>query len=244
MLSLFSKIAQRLGLAHSARAPIPVLNLEPTSEQAIETPNFVSLRASGAFDIRWSPGAPSLRLCGAASDVATVECFVASGQLTLRSHRNAQSNATISQGVIVAECSSPSLAGLSLSGAVSFEASGAALTQPTLELSGSSQCQASFVGALRARLRGAAQADLEGCGAYGAQIDASGSSSICIDGGQAVGAKIDLQGASSARLPLQGEASVRASGAASLKYSGSPIFSRRELSGAASLKPLNQSAPR
>lgn len=221
------------------------LNSAPVSGASIaqERPvdDFTALSVSGAFEVHWSQGAPSLRIKAPASLLDLIETQISGdAQLVI-----GMSGSSGSHPPLIIECSSPMLSNVKLSGACHLQTmNDSSLTQPSLKMSGSSSCQALFVGRLQAQLSGSSSAAMQGQGAYGAHFKTSGSSRLDVSGGEAIGACIESSGASSVKASLAGVCSVAASGASSVDYSGSPSFSNRDVSGAATVKATKGPAPR
>jgi hypothetical protein len=203
--------------------------------------DFTALSVSGAFEVHWSQGAPSLRIKAPASLLDLIETQISGdAQLVI-----GMSGSVGNHPPLIIECSSPMLSSVKLSGACHLQTmDDSSLTQPSLRMSGSSSCQALFVGRLQAQLSGSSSAAMQGQGAYGAHFKTSGSSRLDVSGGEAIGACIESSGASSVKASLAGVCSVVASGASSVNYSGAPSFSNRHVSGAATVKATKGPAPR
>jgi hypothetical protein len=143
----------------------------------------------------------------------------------------------LSAATLEAEVTMPALAGLELSGASAVSVTGFESTEALfVDASGASSLGGDIAaGGVRVNVSGASQVKLSGSG-EDLVMDASGGSSLDLGDFPVTDAKVEVSGASSATVNVSGRLDAEASGAARLRYRGSPTLGRVESSGGASIE--------
>jgi hypothetical protein len=202
----------------------------------ISVASFSRLEAEGAFEVRLSVGAAARVTVRADDNVVPVLGVGVSGdalQLKLKS------GISVSKATLRADVTVRTLAGIEARGAsriiVSGELRGASLS---VRLAGASQLQGrmritegelDLEGASRVRLAGSTS---------NLTVKESGASGLEAEGLRIGALTIDLSGASTAEVTVTDSISAGLSGASSLRYRGSPRFSRSDVSGGSSITHL------
>ena len=142
----------------------------------------------------------------------------------------------VNHATLEADVTVPSLVGIDMSGASTLKAQGPLASSPfELSLSGAS----TFDGELALDhaaigLSGASHAVLAGS-AKTVEASVSGASQIEAEDLSLDSLTIDLSGASHAAVAVTGTISASASGASNLTYSGTPTFTRKDVSGGSAI---------
>jgi hypothetical protein len=141
-------------------------------------------------------------------------------------------------GPLDAKVTMPKLTGLDLSGATRTAISGFKSTDPLdAEVSGASMLDGALeAGDVRFRLSGASRVTLSGNG-HKMALEASGASQGNLERFAVAEAKVELSGASRATVNVTGALDASASGASTLRYTGSPELRSVESSGASTIRP-------
>ncbi len=184
--------------------------------------DFERISAGSIFKVVYTPatGKPKVEVRTADNVMPLVEVGVKGGTLQLRLCHNGSIRSIKSVDVYV---SSPSLSGITLSGAAKAEVSGGLEAKSFgVRLSGASRLEAGKVqaGSFEARLSGASKMAVESVKAASATVRASGSSNAVM-GVEAANSELRLSGAS--RAVVEGKAAkavYTASGAASVDAAG------------------------
>lgn len=152
-------------------------------------------------------------------------------------HIGLKPNLSVQNVTLRADVTMPALTGLDLSGATRTTITGFNSDQPIeLELSGASSLRGeSKNGDARMVVSGASRLDLEGS-ARNFKVKASGASSAGLASYTSLETIVEASGASHVTVNASGRLEVKASGASSVRYVGSPAGVNSEASGASSIR--------
>jgi hypothetical protein len=179
-------------------------NIKTESRQVSD---FSALESSGAYQIKWSPGAPMLTI---SADENLLPLIKTSGGGTLKI--DAQENLTPSTAIIVT-LSSAQLSDAKFTGGIRFVANGISGKNLKLECTGASDITVNgSVTNLDANLTGASRLNATALHAQNADLT--------------------LLGASQAGVFVTDKLKVKLTGAASLMYSGNPKTVDKDVTGA------------
>jgi hypothetical protein len=201
----------------------------------IDVTTFSRLQVSGTFTATVSVGdaeAVTVRIDDNLVDRLDVHVTGATLHIGLRSGTSV-TNATLEADVTVRSLSAVDVSGASdvtltdplASDAFSIAVSGASRLTGAVEVEEGSM-----------HVSGASDVELSGS-ATSATVTLSGASSFSAEHLTIDRLEIDLSGASDADVAVTGTLSAGASGASSLRYTGSPTIARSETSGASSIEP-------
>jgi hypothetical protein len=173
---------------------------------------FASIDASGAFEIEWQNGAPALRITTDENLLPYIENNISGDILRLRTREQIWPT----RGVKIV-ISSPTRAGVRISGAVKLTAK--QLTGPKFALEAT--------GASRVSLDGSVDQLL---------ADMTGASELNASGLQTRTAQISTTGAGDAEIAVSETLKVAITGAGKVTYSGNPKTVDKHISGAGSIR--------
>jgi hypothetical protein len=173
---------------------------------------FASIDASGAFEIEWQNGAPALRITTDENLLPYIENNISGDILRLRTREQIWPT----RGVKIV-ISSPTRAGVRISGAVKLTAK--QLTGPKFALEAT--------GASRVSLDGSVDQLL---------ADMTGASELNASGLQTRTAQISTTGAGDAEIAVSETLKVAITGAGKVTYSGNPKTVEKHISGAGSIR--------
>jgi hypothetical protein len=197
---------------------------------------FSKIDASSAFqvDVSWADG---YSVVITVSEKVTPYLDVTVQGDTLRISLKPGLTVTGATGPMVAKVTMPKLTGLNLSGATHTNVGGFKSGDPLdVQVSGASQLNGSLeAGDVRSQLSGASRMTLAGKGQKLA-LEASGASQGNLEAFAVTGASVELSGASQATVNVTGKLDVNASGASTLRYTGSPTMGSVESSGASTVQ--------
>lgn len=199
-----------------------------TATRTFDFKNFNSLRASNAFRVHVVAGNSfGVSATGEQNDLDDLEIFVQDGQLTVRYDNTWR----MSRSRMDIDITMPDLTHVDFSSAVTADISGFGnLNKMNFSLSGASRCD--FEGAANQftfDLNGASQLEMEGNARY---LDGELSGASRLDAFDMVveESRLDLSGASQAQVRVSKLLDVKANGASSVRYKGSPVI-QKELRG-------------
>jgi hypothetical protein len=130
----------------------------------------------------------------------------------------------------------PTLKALDGSGATAITVTGAKAEKFSVDLSGASKCELAVkADALTLQLSGASNCKITGDVSW-LKLECSGASKAVTDQVAAKTVEADLSGASSAEIRATDELTVKASGASSLRYAGSPETVTKDVHGASTVR--------
>ena len=173
---------------------------------------FTDVDASGAYELEWHPGPPSLRLTTDENLLPKVETFVKGTLLKIKTHGPLAP--THGLKILI---TSPSLTGASLSGAARFEATELTGASFTLETSGASKIiLAGRTNRLVASLTGASQLRAE---------------RLLTDD-----VELSVTGAGKAEVAVSNSLKASITGAGKVTYTGNPKSVKKEITGAGSIE--------
>jgi len=212
------------GSGNVTSTPVPV----PAS-------GFSGLEVSNAFDVTVSFGdeeSVTLRVddnVGGHLDVGVSE-----GTL----HLGLESGTSVRDATLHADVTARSLSRIDVSGASAVHLSDAlTVTKVEAVVSGAGRLDGTAsIDVANVELSGASNARLAGS-AQRLQVKESGASKLDAEQLQVSDLIIDLSGSSTAAVSVTDMVSAGVSGASSLRYRGSPTFTRREVSGGSSIEP-------
>jgi hypothetical protein len=177
------------------------------------TADFSTIDASGAFNIRWSPGSAALSLTCDQNLLGEITTTVSDGRLRIRTKERVRPTRGIK---IVA--SSQTLTGSKLRGAVDLKASNVLAPNFFVEADGASDViLQGTVDSLTARFRGAGDLSAEAL--------------------QAKAVEVSLMGAADAKVTATESLAVSIKGAGDVRYTGNPKTIRKSIAGAGSVRP-------
>ena len=181
-----------------------------TDERSLAS--FTDVDASGAYELQWRPGAPSLRLTTDENLLEKVETAVKGSLLRIKT--DGPIAPTHGLKIVI---TSPSLTGASLSGAARFDAAQLAGPSFTLETSGASKILlAGRTNRLVASLTGASQLRAEGL--------------------QTDDVEIAVTGAGKAEVAVSNSLKASITGAGKVTYLGDPKSVKKDITGAGSIE--------
>jgi len=200
----------------------------------ISVPAFSKLQVGSAFDVTVSVGTQqAVTLHVDDNVVAHVDVGVSGGTLRIR----LKPRVSVSDATLKADVTTPSLTSVELTGAgrvhlpSDFPASSLSVTE-----SGASVLDGSLRGdQAKLSLSGASSATLSG-NVMHLIVDGRWASRLEALDLQLADLEISLAGASQATVSVSGTLSAEVSGASTLRYRGSPRFSKKETSGASSIE--------
>jgi hypothetical protein len=199
----------------------------------IPVTSFSKMQVSSGFTVQLSfsdPAAVTIRI----DDNVAEDLDVGVSGDTLRI--GLKSGIAISRATLEADVTLPSLAGIDVSGASTVTPRGSVASSPfDLTVSGAS----TFDGELALDhatvvLSGASHAVLSGS-ARSVEASVSGASQLEAGDLSLDSLTVDLSGASNAAVGVTGTISASASGASNLTYSGTPTFTRKDVSGGSAI---------
>jgi hypothetical protein len=181
-----------------------------TDERTISA--FANIDASGAFQIEWKNGAPALSITTDENLLSYIDNHISGDTLRLRTHEQIWPTHGIK--VVI---SSPTRAGVKLSGAVKLTATQIAGPKFALE----------STGAAHVNLDGSIDELL---------ADMTGASDLNASGLQTKTAEISTTGAADAEIAVGEILKVAITGAGKVSYSGNPKTIEKHISGAGSIR--------
>jgi hypothetical protein len=154
-------------------------------------------------------------------------------------HLSLKPRTSVRSATLHADVTVRSLSDIEVSGAGQVHLSGAVTGQRlSLMVSGAGGLDGTIrVGEANVELSGASRAKLAGTAGH-LVVKESGASDLEADQLQAEDLTVNLSGASTATASVTNTVSAKLSGASSLRYGGSPTFTRREVSGGSSITSL------
>jgi hypothetical protein len=154
-------------------------------------------------------------------------------------HLSLKPRTSVRSATLHADVTVRSLSDIEVSGAGQVHLSGAVTGQRlSLMVSGAGGLDGTIrVGEANVELSGASRAKLAGTAGH-LVVKESGASDLEADQLQAEDLTVNLSGASTATASVTNTVSAELSGASSLRYGGSPTFTRREVSGGSSITSL------
>lgn len=173
---------------------------------------FANMDASGAFEIEWQSGSPSLRITTDENLLHYIENEISGDTLRLRT----RDHVWPTHGIKVA-ISSPTRTGGKMRGAVKLTVK--QLRGPTFALES----------------KGAAEVVLDGS-IDRLLVDMTGASQLAADGLQAKTAEISTTGAGDADVSVTDTLKVVITGAGKVTYSGNPPTIEKQITGAGSIR--------
>ena len=173
---------------------------------------FANVDASGAFEIEWQSGSPSLRITTDENLMRYIENDISGDTLRLRT----RDHVWPTHGIKVA-ISSPTRTGGKMRGAVKLTVK--QLSGPTFALES----------------KGAAEVVLDGS-VDRLLVDMTGASQLAADGLQAKTAEISTTGAGDADVSVTDTLKVVITGAGKVTYSGNPPTIEKQIIGAGSIR--------
>jgi hypothetical protein len=201
----------------------------------IPVTSFSKVQVSSAFDVRVAFGDPAAVTVRVDDNLVDDLDVGVSGD-TLRI--GLKTGLAVNRATLEADVTALSLTGIEVSGASTVTPTGTITASPLdLSLSGAS----TFDGDLSLRdatvgLSGASHAVLSGS-VKSITATVSGASSLQAGEVSLDSLTIDLSGASHAAVTVTGTISASASGASNLTYSGTPSFTRKDVSGGSAITP-------
>lgn len=181
-----------------------------TEDRSVGT--FTDVDASGAYELEWRPGQPTLRLTTDENLLEKIQTEVKGNLLHIKMH----GPLAPTHGVKVV-ITSPSLTGASLSGAARFDAAPLTGASFTLETSGASKITlAGRTSRLIASLTGANELRAEGL--------------------QTDDVELSVTGAGKAEVAASNSLRASITGAGKVTYIGDPKSVKREITGAGSIE--------
>ena len=180
--------------------------------QSREVTPFVNVKASGAFDVEWRNGPPSMSVTVDENLMPFIEASVTDRTLRVSTSRSVNPTHSIKLSL-----SSPAREGASLSGASRFNAPQLNGARFSLTTAGASKAMLDgAVGELIASMTGASELRAESL--------------------QTKTAEIDVTGAGSARVNVSDTLKASITGAGKVEYSGNPAHVEKHITGAGSIK--------
>jgi len=173
---------------------------------------FANIETSGAFEIEWQNGAPSLRIKTDENLFSYIESQISGDTLHLRTREQIWPT----HGIKVA-ISSPARIGARISGAVKLTAK--QLTGPRFALEATGASRVSLDGNIGELL-----------------ADMTGASELKASGLQTTTAEISTTGAADAEIAVSETLKVAITGAGKVSYSGNPKTIEKHISGAGSIR--------
>jgi hypothetical protein len=198
----------------------------------VAVPSFTRLQVSWGFEVTVAVGQPSLQLHVDDNLDRQLDVGVDGDTLRIGLRRvSSVSDATLRATVTV-----PSLAQLQGSGSSRIHLQDRlAGDELRVELSGASRLDGPVdLGSMTASLSGASDLELSGR-ARSVDASASGASHLMLQQLQVDALEVSLSGASNAEVSVRRTISASLSGASSLRYRGSPTFTRQDVSGGSSV---------
>jgi hypothetical protein len=181
-----------------------------TEERPIAT--FANMDASGAFEIEWQNGPPSVRVTTDENLLPYIENNVSDDTLHLRTREHVWPTHGIK--IVI---SSPTRAGGRIRGAVKLTVK--QLSGPIFALESKGASEVSLDGNIDRLL-----------------VDMTGASHLAADGLQAKTAEISTTGAGDAELAVTDTLNVVITGAGKVTYSGNPPTIKKQITGAGSIR--------
>jgi hypothetical protein len=190
------------------------MNAQNTDKRTISA--FTKIDASGAANITYASGAPSLSIEGDADEIRQIETTVKNNVLYIKTKGNFKHPFKIN-------ISGTSLKDLELSGACTFVANGELKTDSlNIESSGASKIEMHLSSkAVSASIGGASNLNLSG-NAKSLRTTVSGASTLKAYDLKTSIANVTASGASSAQVYVTDKLTSKSSGASSVKYKGEP----------------------
>jgi len=174
--------------------------------------NFSTLKADGAYQIKWSSGEPAITISTDQNLLPLITTSVTDGAL----HIEQEENLRLTKGIII-KVSSSSLMEVELNGAVSLTAS--KVSGPNLKLESNGASSISVEGAVT---------NLE--------VNFSGAGKLSAEALQAQTATVSLSGACSADVTVTESLNASISGAGGITYGGNPKTVEKNVSGVGGIK--------
>ena len=173
---------------------------------------FANIETSGAFEIEWRNGAPSLRIKTDENLFPYIESKISGNTLRLRTREQIRPTHGITVSV-----ASPAREAAKITGAVKLAAS--QLTGPQFALEGTGASRISLDGSIDQLL-----------------VDMTGASDLKAGALQTKTAEISIQGAGDAEVAVAEKLKVAIAGAGKVTYSGNPPTIEKHISGAGSIR--------
>jgi hypothetical protein len=194
--------------------------------------SFTRLQVSWGFEVTVAVGQPSLKLRIDDNLDRYLDVGVDGDTLRIGLRRAS----SVSDATLQATVTAPSLAQLQGSGSSRIHLQDRpAGDELRVELSGASRLDGPVdLGSMTASLSGASDLELSGR-AGSVNASASGASHLILQQLQVDALEVSLSGASNAEVSVRRTISASLSGASSLRYRGSPTFTRQEVSGGSSI---------
>jgi len=214
----------------------PVAGSGNVVTEEFDLSGFDQLEVSSAFQVEVQQGDAFSVVVRVDDNVKPYLDVVKQGS-TLRVGLRPLSLGGVSIATLEADVIMPALAGLELSGASAVSVTGFESAEALfVEASGASSLGGDIAaGGVRVNVSGASQVRLSGSG-EDLVMDVSGGSSVDLGDFPVAYANVEVSGASSATVNVTGRLDAEASGAARLRYRGSPTLGRVESSGGASIE--------
>jgi hypothetical protein len=201
----------------------------------IPVTSFSRMEVSYAFTVHVSFGSPATVTVRVDDNlVDDLDVGVAGDTLRI----GLESGLAVTRATLEADVIVPSLSGVGVSGASTVTTTGPVTSSPfDLSLSGASTFEAELgLDDATVGVSGASHAVLSGT-AKSIEANVSGASQIEAGDLSLASLTIDLSGASHAEVNVTGTISASASGASNLTYSGTPTFTRKDVSGGSAITP-------
>jgi len=194
--------------------------------------SFTRLQVSWGFEVTVAAGQPSLKLRIDDNLDRYLDVGVEGDTLRIGLRRAS----SVSDATLQATVTAPSLAQLQGSGSSRVRLQDRlAGDELRVELSGASRLDGPVdLGSMTASLSGASDLELSGR-AGSVNANASGASHLILQQLQVDALEVSLSGASNAEVSVRRTISASLSGASSLRYRGSPTFTRQDVSGGSSV---------
>jgi hypothetical protein len=198
----------------------------------VAVPSFTRLQVSWGFEVTVAVGPPSLKLRIDDNLDRYLDVGVEGDTLRIGLRRVS----SVSDATLQATVTAPSLAQLQGSGSSRIRLQERrAGDELRVELSGASRLDGPVdLGSMTASLSGASDLELSGR-AGSLNASASGASHLMLQQLQVDALEVSLSGASNAEVSVRRTVSASLSGASSLRYRGSPTFTRQDVSGGSSV---------